>query len=374
MDIVLFSFNPYHGRANRSHHLARQLAKHHRVFFVDPPESYHRCGRRKAEIETIHERLLNVRLPGGMAGRRFWWIHRWAQRRWLRKLRYVLRYFNWGHYGPTACIHMVPTWEMARDALSPAVTIYDAHDDWRSIAPNDPKLIDRLERIYAETADAILAASTRTAGRFASLGRQAIPLPNGCDVKHFAQAQTAEPAALLNAMQGPRVVYMGGIEECFDTEAVAHCAQMRPDLSFVLIGPELVEQGTLHGYDNVHFLGEQPYEALPSLLAGAVATWIPFRATEHAMGRDCVKLYEYLASGVPVVSAPLPRARELEAVVSVSDGTAEGLAQALRRAIDSNDQDHQIRQRVEAARHDWGVRADVLETVLLSPTGRDANA
>ncbi len=364
MDIVLFSFNPYHGRAGRAHHLARQLAKRHRVFFVDPPESFHHCNRRKAEIETLSERLLNVRLPGGPAGRRYWWVHRLAERRWLRKMRKVLRYFNWGQYGPTACIHMVPTWELAQAALCPNITVYDAHDDWRSIAPNDPRLIDRLERIYAKKADVILAASTRTAERFEAMRRQAIALPNGCDVQHFAQAQNVKPGPLVDRIPTPRVVYMGGIEECFDTEAVAHCAETMPNVSFVIIGPEHVGQGVLHALPNVHFLGEQSYEALPQLLAGASAAWIPFRLTDHALGRDCVKLYEYLASGLPVVSAPLPRAKELAAVVNVSDGTREGLAEALRKALAVQDMDQQVRQRVEAGRHDWSVRADVLETVL----------
>jgi glycosyltransferase involved in cell wall biosynthesis len=366
MDIVLFSFNPFHGRANRSHHLARQLARHHRVFFVDPPESVHRCQRRRTEVETVDDGLINIRLPGGLAGRRFWWIQRLAEGQWLRKLRGVLREQGFGRQGGTACLHMVPTWGRAKRMLNPDMTIYDAHDDWRSIPPNNPKLIDRLERIHAESADVILAASDKTADRFNELGRQAIPLPNGCDVQHFARAATRDPSPLVAELPGPRVIYMGGIESCFDTEGVAHCARSMPEASFVLIGPELVEQTKLHDLPNVVFLGEQPYDDLPALLAGAVAVWIPFRDSDHAMGRDCVKLYEYLASGLPVVSAPLPRAHQLASVVWVSDGTPEGLCRALRQAMGDKSQDHHVRQRVEAARHDWSVRADVLETILVS--------
>ena len=361
LDIVLFSFNPYHGRTGRAHHFARLLSGDGRVFFVDPPQSRLRRRSRQAEVERIDENLIRIALPGGWPGRQRWSIHQGNQSRWLKVLGKLLDEHEWGGRGCRTCLHMTPVWERAYQELRPELTVYDAHDDWRAIAPNRPELIDRLEAAHALSADIILAGSAQITERFATLGREAHELANGCEATHFAQAASARLAADMASIPSPRVLYVGGLEPCLASQAIAGVAENLSDVSFVLVGPEVTPQRALHGLPNVHLLGERPYEELPRYFAGADVCWIPFELTDHATGRDCIKLYEYLATGLPIVTTPLPRTKQFAELVLIAEPSVAALTTACREAL--ADQNWESRQAV-AREHTWEKRVADLEALV----------
>ena len=132
-----------------------------------------------------------------------------------------------------------------------------------------------------------------------------------------------------------------------------------PEVAFVFVGPEVTRQRPLHGVPNIHLLGERPYAELPAYFAGADACWIPFAPTDHTMGRDCVKLYEYLATGRPIVTTPLPRAEQFGDCVVVVEATADGLAQACRQALSGRSDDSRERRLGHARQHTWQRRAGI---------------
>jgi len=364
MDIVLFSFDKLRGRVGRAHHFARELARRHRVVFVDPPESLLRSGRLRTTAETVDDGLVHVRLAGGLPGRRWRPVYALNEMRWLKAIGRLLQQCNWGARGTRVCLHMLPVWEMAAETLHPDVTVYDAHDDWRNMPPNPRRLTERLEREHARSADIVLSASPATERNFAEFGRQTHELPNACEAEHFARAMTEAEADELAGIPRPRIMFIGGVEESFDTDTVLDVARAMPNVSFVVVGPEIRPQRALRGQANVYMLGERPYEELPRYLTGAEACWIPYRMTQRVMGRDCIKLYEYLASGRPVVSVPLGRAVQLGEHVHVTDGTADGMAAACRAAL-ADDSATRREARVAAAReHSWASRAAELERLI----------
>ena len=364
MDIVLFSFNPLQGRPGRAHHFASGLAQRHRVFFVDPPESFHRRPQLRLRVEQVHESLLHVRLPGGLGGRRTWAIHQLNQSRWLRGLRSALDKHRWGDAGRRVCLHMVPLWDRAAEVLRPDLTVYDAHDDWRTIAPNRPELITRLEARYARNADLILSVSDAIAGNFAELGRVTHDLPDAGDADLFARAITLQPADEIAALPRPRVLYVGGLDDCLAGDVVVDVARRMPDVSFVFVGPEIVRRRAMREQPNIFLLGERPYEQLPSYFAGADVCWIPFTLTPHGIGRDCIKLYEYLATGRPVVATPLPRAKEFAPDVIVAEATGTALADACRAALADTSDQARAKRLALAGRHTWTRRVEELEALL----------
>lgn len=162
-----------------------------------------------------------------------------------------------------------------------------------------------------------------------------VHLPNGVDFTHFASA--ADPPSDLEPVPAPVVIYAGAIDKWFDFELVNALTGSMTDVSFVFIGPDRIARERLDARPNVHVLGWRSFDELPAYLQAADVGLIPFDvagypALVHAI--HPLKLYEYLAAGLPVVAR---RWDELERIGSPAQlvDDAPAMEKALRAAIDS---------------------------------------
>ena len=71
------------------------------------------------------------------------------------------------------------------------------------------------------------------------------------------------------------------IDERFDIELLAKVAEMRPDWSFVMVGPVVkISEDELPQRHNIHYLGGKTYEQLPAYLSGWDVALMPFAMNE----------------------------------------------------------------------------------------------
>ena len=106
----------------------------------------------------------------------------------------------------------------------------------------------------------------------------------------------------------PRLGFYGVIDERFDIELLDRSREMRPDWSFVMVGPVVkIARGRLPRRPNIHYLGPKTYAELPSYLAGWDVALMPFAMNEATEFISPTKTPEYLAGGKPVVSTPVQR-------------------------------------------------------------------
>lgn len=361
MDIVLFAYQTYDGRAGRDHHFARLLSKSHRVFWVDEPFSLKQRPVLRWSFRPVADQVIRATPPGGTSARKYWHVHRLNEARWLAGLKLGLSDQGWGQAGRRVLFGMTPVWPRAYSALQPEVSVYDAHDVWDLMPHGNARLSPRFEDLHAAHADLVVTSSAPIAQRFAGRAKRVEIVPDGCEYERFAEVPELAPHPQIAALPEPRFVYTGGLDECFDTQALSAAARHLPDASFVLIGPELDSLDELPELSNVHRLGAKPYAELPAYMAGATACLLPYRTTPRGVARDPIKLYEYLATGRPIASSPIPRAREFQACVTVSDGTPQGFAAACAAAL--LDQNAEQRRSVARA-NTWERRVSDLESYL----------
>jgi colanic acid biosynthesis glycosyl transferase WcaI len=109
-------------------------------------------------------------------------------------------------------------------------------------------------------------------------------------------------------------------------------------LRIVLIGegpekPALLEQAKAAGLTNVSFRDPVAREAVPALLASADIAIVPLKET--LFGAVPSKIYEAMASGLPIVLAAAGEAADIvnesQAGIVVPPGDAQALAKALRK-------------------------------------------
>jgi glycosyltransferase involved in cell wall biosynthesis len=234
------------------------------------------------------------------------------------------------------------------------------------------RLLDRLSG-FASTTSAMLGAMEDAARRVdlvtysaedlaadvdALRPRRRLHLPNGVDVRHFAERRLT-PADYAS-IPAPRVVYVGAMAEWFDFELLAYAARQRPGLSFVMIGPPELARRRLPELPNLHVIGARPWEQLPAYLQHAAVGLIPFDIRNHrdlVRGVNPLKLYEYAAAGLPVVSVAWPELQRLNAPIELAQEPADFI-QAIDRMVASPPLPDALR--AFSALHDWEAALDRL--------------
>jgi glycosyltransferase involved in cell wall biosynthesis len=112
----------------------------------------------------------------------------------------------------------------------------------------------------------------------------------------------------------------------------------------------------------VHLLGSRPNEALPEVLRGADAALVPYAINDLTRSVFPMKVFEYLAAGLPVVTTPLPALADTPGVVVAADAPAT--IAALERAL-ADDGPAARRARSQAVLgNSWEARLDEIASYL----------
>ena len=136
-------------------------------------------------------------------------------------------------------------------------------------------------------------------------------MPHGVDYEHFSKAVSHHlpaPADIAD-IPHPRLGFFGLIRDWVDLDLLADVARRRPDWHLVLIGDSTIDLSPYQCLANMHFLGRKPYAELPAYCKEFDAGLVPFKINELTKAVNPIKLREYLAAGLPVVSTPLPEVK-----------------------------------------------------------------
>jgi glycosyltransferase involved in cell wall biosynthesis len=257
------------------------------------------------------------------------------------------------------------------DLYPHARAIYRMCDDTAAFA-DTPRSFPAIEAETIRRVDLVVATAKRLAARAAERGaKRILYLPNACEPERFA-APGLRPDAAVAALPGPRAVYAGAIESWFDRDLVGEVARRLPHWSFVLIGPLRGGPGGLEGIPNVHLTGPRPYDELPACLMAADAALLPFRPSPMTHAIHPIKIYEYLAAGLPVVSAPLEETQAIGAPVWFAARPEEYVSALRRVETEGRDVAAVSARRAFARRHSWDERFATLREAIASIDGHAA--
>ena len=216
-----------------------------------------------------------------------------------------------------------------------------------------------LESELANSVDVVVYTAVNLEPYIKRLGpRRRIHLPNGVDFEHFRPKPRQRPSE-YESIPRPIAAYVGAMEEWFDYELINAAVVRLPHVSFVLIGDGMARE-KIHSRPNVYVLGRRSFNDLPKYLHYADVGIIPFNVQRYPTLVHSIhplKLYEYMACGLPVVSV---RWGELENIGSpaVLCDTADAFMQAIAEAV-SGPQDKEAFINF-AKKHDWSKRVACL--------------
>ena len=263
----------------------------------------------------------------------------------------------------------VPQAEVLLDALEPSLVVYHCVDDVAAQKGVDAESFRAAEERFARSADLVLASAPALAERMRTLSQNVLYAPNVADTPTFATALEPGPVdPAIETLPRPCLVFQGAIVATkLDVGLLAELASLRPEWSIVLVGPVGAgdpggDLSALEGAPNIHLVGSRPAGGLPLVLRGADAGLIPYAINDLTRSVFPMKVYEYLAAGLPVLATPLPALDGVEAIDTVAD--AGQLVTAAEREFAADTPERRRRRSEAAAAHSWEARIEEIERAL----------
>ncbi len=267
--------------------------------------------------------------------------------------------------------HFAPVRTMF-DRFDDPVIVYDILDDL-SIFDADEVGVPESRRVRTHhapimtQADVVIASSPVLVDTHSDERGDILFIDNGVESARFS-----EPGPKPHDMEeipGPVIGYHGMVSRWFDFVLFEQVARTSPEFSFAVVGP--VDPGSAKDADrlvdlpNVYFVGPRTSDDMPSYVSSFDVGIVPFVVDDMTRAVSPLKMYEYLAAGVPVVATPLPACVD-HPLVATSDDPEE-FARLLRDAVASSADPHGRKERIAAgAEADWSKRIAPLRDRLAS--------
>jgi UDP-galactopyranose mutase len=233
--------------------------------------------------------------------------------------------------GPLIAWYYTPMMLSFSKDIDPDLTVFDAMDELSKFKFAPVKLLE-LEQELIDRADILFTGGSSLFEAKKDRHDNVHCFPSSVDRAHFMKARVRgfEPADQED-LPRPRLGFYGVIDERFDTGLLDEVARMRPDWTFVMVGPVVkISQDELPKRPNIHYLGGKTYAQLPAYLSGWDVALMPFAMNESTEFISPTKTPEYLAGGKPVVSTPIKDVvrhyGQLEGV-KIADNAADFVAQ-----------------------------------------------
>lgn len=255
------------------------------------------------------------------------------------------------------------------EALAPRLLVYDVMDDLASFADAPPEMGLRVRRALAIADVALAGGRSLHRSAVAARGGTVHLFPSGVECDHYARSrQLRRPHAR------PTAGYVGVLDERIDLPLLAGLAELLPDWNLQLVGPVTkIDPAALPQGPGISYLGMQPYQRLPEVMAGFDVALMPFARNEATHSISPTKTLEYLAAGLPVVSTRVPDVvSDWSEVVHLADDAA-GFAAACRHVLRHDRSERDARAETLRRRHEWDLIAEQIRDLLRKAlAGRDS--
>jgi len=247
--------------------------------------------------------------------------------------------------------------------------LYYITDDFTQFTGHPAKMIDRQESTLMRRCNVLIASADYLAGKKAESGRQINLVTHGVEYHHFATALSkvsSELPADMNGIAHPVIGFYGEINDWIDLETMAEIARRRPDWSLVLLGRIAVEVGDIRyltNLPNVHWLGQKKFADLPGYCSAFDVALIPMKLDELTLSVNPLKLREYLAAGLPVVSAPLPEVLNYADCVKFATTAEEYIAQ-IEKWLNTRDEALPLKLSRRVAGETWESKVEEISKII----------
>lgn len=333
--------------------MTMMAAKGYRILFVQPCIKKHPFH---TALQQVHDQIWVLEMPGLPYERVLGTVH-WINAR-ISRFMILKTLHTLGFSSPIVWLDRVHGFDYPYFSKNHFV-IYDLVDEILSFGRvRNEKLLLHLENRVLQTADLVLSSSETLRKRKVSQSQRTgktLFLPNGVDTERFQQhAQRKTPSV----PDSPRIGFVGHISTWrLDYQLIHQMAALRPHWQFVFIGPGTHQEKEALQRNNIQVLDAMPADEIPAVISSFDVGIIPYLTkgkVDYVFPR---KACEYLASGLGVVSTPLPECDVLQPYVQEAE-TPEAFIQAIENHLKQTNL--QQERMLFAQRFDWRILLECL--------------
>jgi len=261
------------------------------------------------------------------------------------------------------------------NVLKAKLKVFDCYDEYaaqsNSIYFRTKKELMKKENKILQHVDLTFVVSYLLYKNKQPGARKIYVIPNAVDVDHFAKAAVNATIFAEDIIHIPHPIigFHGNLSDRIDIDLLDWLAERNKEWSFVLVGGKddyMKNKLILMEFaerKNVYLLGKKSYEDLPGYLKAFDVCLIPFRRDDlFSLSCSPLKLYEYLATGKPIVSTNLAGVSCFDSLVRIAQNNNEfekHIGEALREGFEC----HEMRMKI-AKNHSWKKRANKVQDTL----------
>ncbi|MBI1317015.1 glycosyltransferase [bacterium] len=365
------------GIGSNARNLALELAKSHRVLYVNipldritllrnKPEDRGFIERRKAvlnrqrpPLERISEGLWTFDPPvviesiNWMPEAFFGGFNRRNNVRLAREYRTVLRelgFQNWILFNDSEMFRA----QYMIELLEPGVSVYYSRDNLIStdyFSKHGPRW---EPRIMAQS-DVCVANSLYLTALCAQHNPNSHYIGQGCELELFQPHPDRTRPSDVPSGERPIIGYVGVLFSMrLDEPLLLNLSRSRPDWDFVLVGPEdeVFRRSALHQQPNVFFTGAKKPVELPNYMQFFDVAVNPQVLNAMTIGNYPRKIDEYLSMGLPVVATRTAAMEAFAEYCSLAEGL-DSWIESLEASLSPSLREKAAQRMAFARSHSW---------------------
>lgn len=324
-DIICFSHD-WTGDPLSKTHLMRVLSKDNRILWVNAianrmPTTSSKDIKRifsklKRFTEPIREVEPNIHVLNPLAiptyGNEA--VRNFNEKFLLRQVKNAMKGLAFRHP-----VNMVfnPAAGLLAGKLGESELIYYCVDEYTAFTGVSAGLREIEENLF-KISDLVIVSAEKLLESKKKFNEKTYIIRHGVDFSHFRRAldHTTEIPEEIKNLPQPIIGFHGLLADWVDFELLKKTAEKFKNGSVVLIGKIAVDAEQkikiLDNIPNIHFLGRKPYSELPKYCKGFDVALNPFAISELTLAANPLKVREYLAAGLEVVSTDIPEVKILD--------------------------------------------------------------
>ncbi|MES9970622.1 MAG: glycosyltransferase [Candidatus Thiodiazotropha sp.] len=360
MDILTFPPDYWDGPRHNRHYFCEELSKQHKVLFASPPfylvdllRKYGKGLLPNSGVNYVNENLMTYIPPKFLfTNYRFPNLNNKLRDMRVNRIKKLMHKHS---MQKPILLMWHPVFNDMIDYFEDSLLVYYIYDNLSGYVGSDPSKEYEAEVELIKRADITFALSKELYDKNKKYSKNIHLLPNAVNYDLFKQSRddaTTVPSELAD-IPGPRIGYIGTINEKVDLNILECIAEERPEWSVVLIGRDNYQTEEKQRFEeflkrkNVFRFGYKEYSTIPSYIKGLDALLMCYVINDWTFYGDPSKMHEYLASGKPTIATALPAMKEFEHVIDIPEAP-EAWVDAIEKGLNEKD-DEMKKIRIEVA-------------------------